>query len=294
MHRVADVRDRAAVEAFVNQAAIALQHRLDINELDRHRVHLEELVAERTRALSAAQGQLVLQEKLATVGRVAGSVAHELRNPLGAIRNASYYLQMTAAPRLEGKQLRHLQVIDEYVDRANQAISMILDFTQGRRSEPVLCALPSILQRAVTDASLPPNVEVLIAIPPRLPEVLADDGQIVVVFRNLLTNAGRAMPGSGVVKIQARAGQDEVIVDVTDTGTGIKPEHMARLFQPLFTTGEIGIGLGLAICQGFVRANKGTISVVSELGKGTTFTVTLPTAEGQITSSKSQITNKSQ
>ena len=247
-------------------------------ELLKHRDHLEELVAERTRELTAAQGQLVLQEKLATVGRVAGSVAHELRNPLGAIRNASCFLQMTVAPKLEGKPLQHLRIIDVCVERANKAITMILDFTQGRPAEPVPCALHPILQRAVTDASLPPNVEVLITIPPRLPQVLVDDGQMVVVFRNLLTNAGRAMPGGGTVKIQARAWQDEVVVDVTDTGTGVKPEHMARLFQPLFTTGGIGIGLGLSICQGFVRANKGTISVVSEVGKGTTFTVTLPKA----------------
>ena len=249
-------------------------------ELAKYRDHLEELVRARTRELAATQERLVLQEKLATVGRVAGSVAHELRNPLGAIRNASCFLQMTVAPKLEGKPLQHLRMIDVCVERANQAITMILDFTQGRTTEADPCVLHSILQQAVAEASLPDSVEVCIAIPPRLPQVLVDDGQIVVVFRSLLTNAARAMPSGGTVKIQARAGQHEVVVDVIDTGTGIKPEHMASLFQPLFTTGEIGIGLGLTICQGFVRANNGTISVVSELGKGTTFTVTLPTAKG--------------
>ena len=245
-------------------------------ELAKYRDHLEELVSARTRELAATQERLVLQEKLATVGRVAGSVAHELRNPLGAIRNASCFLQMTVAPKLEGKPLQHLRIIDVCVERANKAITMILDFTQGRTTEPVPCALHSILQQAVAEASLPDSIEVCIAIPPGLPQTLVDKGQVVVVFRNLLTNAARAMPGGGTVKIQARAGQDEVVVDVTDTGTGIKAEHMASLFQPLFTTWEIGVGLGLAICRGFIEANKGTISVVSELGKGTTFTVTLP------------------
>jgi two-component system sensor histidine kinase HydH len=195
---------------------------------------------------------------------------------------------MTVAPKLEGKPLQHLRVIDVCVERANKAITMILDFTQGRTTEPVPCALHSILQQAVAEASLPDSVEVCIAIPPGLPQILVDPGQTTVVFRNLLTNAAHAMPSGGTVKIQARAGQDEVVVDVADTGTGIKPEHMARLFQPLFTTGEIGIGLGLSICRSFVDANKGTISVASELGKGTTFTVTLPTAEEEITSTKSQ------
>jgi PAS domain S-box-containing protein len=247
-------------------------------ELLQHRDHLEELIRARTRELTAAQEQLVLQEKLATVRRVAGSMAHELRNPLGAIRNASYFLQMTAAGELKGKPLHHLQIIDEYVGRANQAITTILDFTQAGPAEPALCDLHSILQQAVTGADVPCNVEVVITIPPGLPQILVDPNQTAVVFRNLLTNAAHAMPGGGTVSIQSRPGQHEVIVDVSDTGTGVKPEHMASLFQPLFTTGEIGVGLGLSICQGFVRANKGTISVVSELGKGTTFTVALPTA----------------
>ena len=273
--------DTAAVEAFINQAAIALRRKLDGDELEHHRPHLEELVGERTRELLAAQEQLVLQEKLATLGRVAGSVAHELRNPLGAIRNASYFLQATVAPKLEGQPLRHLQIIDEYVQRANKAITMILDFTQSRAVEPDLCTLRSILERAVAETDVPRTVELSITIPPSLPQVLVDDGQVTVVLRNLLTNAVQAMPTGGTVKIQARAGQDVVAVDVTDTGTGIKPEHMENLFKPLFTTKTIGVGLGLAICKVFIEANKGTISVASDVGKGTTFTVTLPAAEGQ-------------
>jgi PAS domain S-box-containing protein len=279
MRRGADVRDPAAVEAFVSQAAIALQHRLDADELDRHRVHLEELVAERSRELTAAQGQLVLQEKLATLGRVAGSVAHELRNPLGVIRNASFFLQSTVADQLEGKPRRHLQSIDESVQRANQAITMILDFTQGRTAEPDVHDLQPILKQSVDEANLPPTVEVLIAVPPSLPQVFVDAAQVEVVFRNLVTNAAQAMPDGGKVETRARAGQDEIVVDVTDNGVGIKPEHMASLFRPLFTTKDIGVGLGLAICKGFIEANRGTISVASEVGKGTTFTITLPVAK---------------
>jgi two-component system sensor kinase FixL len=271
----------ARLNRIATEVSIAIARQQDVAELERHRSHLEQLVAERTRELTAAQEQLVLQEKLATLGRVAGSVAHELRNPLGAIRNASYFLQTTAASRLEGKPLHHLQIIDEYVERANKAISMILDFTQGRTVEPDLCTLRSILERAVAEMDVPRAVEVLIAVPPSLPQVLVDDSQVIVVFRNLVTNAVQAMPKGGTVRIQARAVKNEVVVDVVDTGEGIKPEHMKSLFKPLFTTKSIGVGLGLAICRVFIEANKGTISVASEVGKGTAFTVTLPTAEGQ-------------
>lgn len=250
-------------------------------ELEQYRRRLEELVEERTRELRAAQAQLVLREKLATLGRVAGSVAHELRNPLAAARNASYYLQQHAADRLEGKPLRHLQVVDEYIERADRAIATVLDFTQGRSAEPASCALRPILDRSVADAALPAGSRVLFDIPAGLPRVVVDDRQMVVVFRNLLTNAAQAMPKGGTIRIAARHEGGDVVVSVADTGEGIAPEHMSRLFEPLFTTRTIGIGLGLAICRAFVEANGGSIAVESEVGVGSTFSVTLPLAVTQ-------------
>ena len=266
-------------EAFVGQAAIAIQRWQAEQELAKHRLHLEELVAERTRELEAAQGKLVLQEKLATLGRVAGSVAHELRNPLATIRNASFLLRTALAGRLEPTAARHLKLIDEYVERANRAITMILDFTWQQRSRPKPCALRPILDRAVADTAVPPTVKVLFDLRPDLPEVEVDNRQTAAVFRNLLTNAVQAMPSGGTVRISAGTRNAEVVITVSDTGSGIEPEHMQRLFEPLFTTKSIGVGLGLAICKAFVEANKGTISVASEIGKGTVFTVTLPIAE---------------
>jgi PAS domain S-box-containing protein len=247
-------------------------------ELERHRDHLKELVDERTRELAAAQGKLVLQEKLATLGRVAGSVAHELRNPLGAIRNASFFLQQTAADKLEGKPLRHLQTIDEAVQRADQAVTTILDFTWQQRGEQKRYVLKPIVDRAVADAMVPAFVRVAIELPSQLPPVEVDERQMVTVFRNLLTNAVQAMPSGGTITVAAKTKDKEVVVTVSDTGSGISPEHMQRVFEPLFTTKSIGVGLGLSICRAFVEANKGTISVSSEVGRGTTFTITLPAA----------------
>ncbi len=279
MHRGVPLRDPAIVEAFVNQAAIALRRKRDADELERHRLHLEELVAERTRELTAAQEQLVLHGKLTTLGRVAGSVAHEIRNPLGAIKNASWLLRKEIADKLDGKPLRHLRLVDESIDTADRAIAAILDFTWRLQGEPKKCALRPMLERAVAETTMPDTVDVHFDVKPGLPHVLVDDRQIVAVFRNLFTNAAQAMPSGGTLRVAARRSGTRVEVDVADPGSGIKPEHLARVFEPLFTTKDIGIGLGLAICKDFVEANKGTISVVSEVGKGTTFTVTLPTAE---------------
>ncbi len=248
-------------------------------ELTKHRMHLEELVAERTRELTAAQEQLVQHGKLMTLGRVAGSVAHEIRNPLGAIKNASWFLQKNAVDKLEGRPLHHLQLIDESIETANRAITAILDFTWRLQGDPKKCTLRPLLERAVAEATIHATVNVHFDVKPGLPHVLVDDRQMVAVFRNLFTNAAQAMPDGGTIRVSARRKYRTVIVDVADTGSGIKPEHLAKVFEPLFTTKDIGIGLGLAICRDFVEANKGTITVVSEVGKGTTFTVALPTAE---------------
>jgi PAS domain S-box-containing protein len=265
-----DVTERRQTEAALHKAG---------RELELHRDHLEHLVAERTRELEAAQGKLVLQEKLATLGRVAGSVAHELRNPLGAIRNASFFLQQTAADKLEGKPLRHLQTIDAAAQRADQAVTTILDFTWQQQGEQKRHALKTIVDQAVADAAVPATVRVAIELPAQLPPVEVDERQMVTVFRNLLINAVQAMPWGGTITVAAATRDKEVVVTVSDTGSGIRPEHVQRVFEPLFTTKSIGVGLGLAICRAFVEANKGTISVASEVGKGTTFTITLPAAE---------------
>jgi PAS domain S-box-containing protein len=278
MHKDGTMRDPAVVEAFVNQAAIAVRRKLDADELERHRLHLEDLVAARTRELTAAQEQLVQHGKLMTLGRVAGSVAHEIRNPLGAIKNASWFLQKNAADKLGGKSLRHLRLIDQNIDVANRAITAILDFTWRLQSEPKKCALRPMLERAMAEATMPATVNVHFDVKPGLPHVLVDDRQMVAVFRNLFTNAAQAMPGGGTLRVAARRNGTMIAVDVADTGSGIKPEHLARVFEPLFTTRDVGIGLGLAICKDFVEVNKGMISVMSEVGKGATFTVTLPTA----------------
>ena len=270
--------DVARLRVLGEQFNGILDRRLKDQQLTMYGRHLELMVEERTNELKAAQQSLVRHEKLATLGRVAGSVAHELRNPLGAIRNASFFLQQTATDRLEGKQLRHLQLIDEYIERANRAITAILDFTQGRLTQRSACAVRPILDRAIVDAALPKGVDVRLKRGVALPHVLVDDEQMVVVFRNLLTNAAQAMSGHGMVRVAATRRDDFVDVAIADSGAGITPENMARLFEPLFTTKDIGVGLGLAICRGFVEGCGGSIDVQSEVDKGTTFTVSLPVA----------------
>jgi signal transduction histidine kinase len=215
---------------------------------------------------------------LATLGQVAGSVAHEIRNPLGAIRNAAYFLKLTVSDKLTGKAAKHLEIICDEINRSNRIITSLLDFVQGRTCEPAPCRLGDILSQATARAELPRITEVETRLPDNLPFVRVDAGQMEQVFCNLITNANQAMADGGKVTIAAARTDGVVRVAVSDSGPGITPETRARLFEPLFSTKAIGVGLGLAICKAFVEANKGTIGVETEVGKGTTVTVTLPAA----------------
>ncbi len=248
-------------------------------ELERHRKHLEELVEERTEGLRKAQGEMVRREKLATLGQVAGSVAHELRNPLGTIRNATYLLNMTVGRDLKGKAVRHLELINSEIARSDRIITSLLDFARGRPCNPEPCNLAETFRDAEELAELGDDVRVEYDIPDDLAPVIADDSQMTQAFLNLFRNAGQAMNEHGVISVTARATDGVVRVRILDQGPGIEPEVMRRLFEPLFSTRTFGVGLGLPICRSFIEANNGTLEVESEIGRGTTFTVTLPVAE---------------
>jgi len=302
LRREAVLRDPEVVETFVNQAAVALQRRLAEDELRRHQQHLEELVEERTKELEQVQDALVRQERLAATGKVAGSMAHEIRNPLAAMRNATYFLTDSLGPKLDEKEARHLEIVNHEIDVTNSIITSVLDFARGRPAEMVPLNLTDVLDIAQERANLPRGIQVQRGIPSDLPMVRVDLQQIVQVFLNLLVNASQAMDGEGRITVLARkskvkrsevekseAGQElksqnsevkseELVVEVRfhDEGPGIAPENLKRVFEPLFSTKAVGIGMGLAVCKAFVESCHGTIEVESEPGKGTTFTVTLP------------------
>jgi len=271
----------ARMELISIQFAIAIARQMDVAELERHRHRLEELVAERTRELEQAQAALVKQERLAALGQVAGSVAHEIRNPLAAIQNAAYYLREFAGDRLDGRPARHLEIMNEQIAHANQVITTLLDFARGRPAELRSLDVAAIIEAGVRESGLPDGIRVVRHIPEDLPPVRVDESELVQVFRNLLVNAAQAMEGVGTIRISAGKHDNRVRVDVTDTGPGIRPEHLRMLFEPLFSTKSFGVGLGLALSKSFIEANHGTIEVSSEPGKGATFTITLPAAHAE-------------
>ncbi len=246
--------------------------------LKEHSERLEEMVEERTQQLRLAQDELVRAEKLAVLGQLAGSVGHELRNPLGVISNAIYYLQAT----LDGADETtsdYLDIIAQQVKDASRTVSDLLDFAQTREPDRVRRSVSDLASEALEAQPPPPDIETKLEIPQALPLVFVDPQQIRQVLRNLITNAYQAMPTGGKLTIGAQSGRREVNVWVADTGVGISPENMDKLFEPLFTTRVRGTGLGLSAAKMFVEANEGNISVESKEGDGSRFTISLPRAD---------------
>lgn len=246
--------------------------------LREYNVRLETEVKARTRELREAQEQLVRQERLAVLGQMASGVGHELRNPLAVILNAVYYLKFVQAEASDKIRQYH-SIIEQEARNAEKIITDLLDFAriQAVDKEPV--AAPELVQRVLERFPLPGHVQVELRLPADLPQIYVDPRQMEQVLGNLVVNACQAMVSGGELTITAHQEQGMLAVVVKDTGVGIPPENMQKIFEPLFTTKAKGIGLGLAVSQKLAEANGGRIEVESEAGAGSTFTLYLPVQE---------------
>jgi len=238
----------------------------------------QEALAETTRALEIAQEEFVRRDRLATLGQLAGSVSHELRNPLGVIKNSVYYLKMVLPD--EERLHKHLAILDREVATATRIISGMLDFartTPSTRASTDLNALVrDALERSILERSMVPDaVRVELDLAEGRLLTMIDADQFRLVLDNLLSNAVQAMPGGGVLTVRTRLLASGSAIDVEDTGVGIAPEHLERIFEPLFTTKTKGIGLGLSLAKRMVEANNATMRVESSLGSGTRFHIEL-------------------
>ena len=279
------LRKIESMDPLLDQVAIALEHsrlhgELEESEerLQEYSEHLEERVKERTRELRDAQGQLVRRERLAVLGQLAGGVGHDLRNPLGVIKNAVYFLNMVIdEPAPEVKEM--LEILDKEVGTCEGIISSLLDFARPKPLSQQPVDVNEVVREALSRTTVPENVEVVSELDEALPTIPADPVQLGQVFGNILLNGVQAMPEGGRLTVTSEAASPEwVLVSFTDTGVGISEENLSKLFEPLFTTKARGIGLGLALTRTLVERHRGTVDVKSEEGEGSTFIVRLPVA----------------
>jgi signal transduction histidine kinase len=262
--------------SFADQAAIAIDNARLYDALRRTSAELESRVEERTRELRDAHEELVRSERLALIGQLAGGVGHELRNPLGGIGNAVYYLRMRLGDGEDPKVRKHLEILDAEVRRANKIVTDLLDFSRVKEPSRAPAQINAVITDILGRQREVPAITIDCQLADALPPVLVDADQVGQVFLNLILNAIDAMPTGGTLTIQTEATTDAVLARVIDSGTGIAPENLEKIFQPLFTTKTKGIGLGLAVSRRLAEANGGTLTVASRPGHGATFIVAFP------------------
>lgn len=241
---------------------------------------LEEAVDERTKELRETQGKLVEQEKLAALGMMSSAVAHELRNPMAVVRLATYSLKKKF-PEKDAKTLDHFRRIEKSIFDADQIIHDLLLFAKKSEFQPKVNSLHSCINTSLETIEMlieDMDVQIKKDLQKNPPEIYADFGQLVEVFNNIFTNAIQSTEGRRMrqVTIKTRFTKEEAIITVTDTGKGIKKKDIAHLGEPFFSTKTKGIGLGLHLAYEIVKRHKGSVEVQSEVGKGTTFTISLP------------------
>jgi len=231
--------------------------------------------------LKDTRDQLVQKEKLASVGQLAAGVAHEINNPLGSVLLYADILRKET-PEDNVQQKEDLDMIVREATRCKTIVTNLLNFSRQNEvlaQETDLNGLLLELAQEVGRKELYRDITLVEELEPGLPLIQADPLQLRQVFLNLMNNAAEAMPDGGRLTLRTRRGSmpGYVTAEVQDTGVGIPQENMSRLFSPFFTTKPIGkgTGLGLAIIYGIVKMHQGQISVQSEVGKGTTFTVSL-------------------
>jgi PAS domain S-box-containing protein len=250
----------------------------DITELKKTR---EELLERQRRdheavesELDKIKGELVRHTRLAAIGQVAASIAHELRNPLGAISNAVFFLGRRQ-PDLDVKWARHLEIIREEVRASDRIVTDLLEMSRARQPAKEPTDLETVARRAFRRAAGNRTAELRLQLDPDPLQVRADPEQLHRVLHNLMLNALQSMPEGGTVTVEGRQEQDVDVVTVRDDGAGIEPAIRDDLFEPLFTTRAKGTGLGLAICRQIVERHQGTIRLLpSEVGAA--FEIRLP------------------
>jgi signal transduction histidine kinase len=255
----------------LERAALAVQN-----------ARLYEQVQSQLQELRALHSSLIRADRLAAIGELAAKVAHELNNPLTSIM---LYNSLLVEERASPAELQRIsQRIVEEVERARRVIRNVLDYSRATAPTIEQVRMQPLLRRAVQlveHGARVAGVEVVTRVPDGMAEITGDATHLTQVFINLMLNAIHAMPQGGQLTLEAGVDGGEMFVVIEDTGQGIDPEHLDRIFDPFFTTkrAEEGTGLGLAVCRTIVTQHGGRITVTTQPGQGSQFTVWLPVSE---------------
>jgi C4-dicarboxylate-specific signal transduction histidine kinase len=262
--------------------------RTALAEINQFTQNLESKVDERTRQLKTAQKKLLQSDRMASLGQLSASVAHEINNPISGVLNLSMLMQRmlkddgVPVNRI-GEFRKYLSQVTSETTRVGRIVSDLLAFSRRSKPHRAPADLNQIVKMTlslVAHKMKLSNVAVETSLREDLPAAPCDQSQIQQVVLNLVLNAAEATQSKTDrrVSVSTAAGDGMVLLTVSDNGEGIPPENLARIFDPFFTTKPDGkgVGLGLAVSFGIIEAHGGDIEVKSSVGEGTTFTVSLP------------------
>ncbi|HEV2328768.1 MAG TPA: ATP-binding protein [Verrucomicrobiae bacterium] len=272
-----DLDRRVRVRSRDECGQLALVFNGMTEKIQQSRTQLEKTVA----TLKSTQEQLVQSEKLSAIGKFVAGVAHELNNPLTAVVGFSEVLKQSTTDKLTHQ---HSETILKAALRCKRIVQSLLSFARREQSERKLVSINSLVEMVLEIVGYTmraSNIEMVTRLDPALPMVLVDVSQIQQVLLNIVNNAQEAIQATGRagrIQIVTETGMSNIRISIQDDGPGIPEEHLRRLFDPFFTTKEIGkgTGLGLSLCYGYIKEQGGTITPMSEVGKGATFLIELP------------------
>jgi PAS domain S-box-containing protein len=244
-------------------------------KLEQHAKKLEELVRIRTERLKAT-------ERLATIGETAGMVGHDIRNPLQSIVGELYLLNDELGNLPDGDAKKSLKesvaVIEEQTAYINKIVTDLQDYARPAAPRMEEVDADKAIQTAISNMDIPESIEFSYYVQSDFPKLRADHSFLKRILTNLISNAVQAMPNGGKLTITTSLENEGALISVEDTGGGIPEENREKMFKPLFTTKSKGQGFGLAVCKKLTEAMNGTITFDSQAGKGTRFTIQLPTS----------------
>lgn len=264
--------------------------KLAVTELNDMQQTLEDKVQERTQQLQTAQRKLIQTDRLASLGQLAASVAHEINNPVSGVLNLSMLLERLMAngafpPGREAEFRKYLGLISTETARVGRIVSDLLSFSRRSKPQRAPADLNKLIRTTVNLAQHKLKLlstEIILDLQETLPQIECDSSQMQQVVLNLVLNGAQAMQpkGGGTLSIRTRLVDQgtNAELSVQDTGEGIAPGNISKIFDPFFTTKADGkgVGLGLAVLYGIVKAHDGEVEVTSQRNVGTTFTITLP------------------
>jgi len=244
---------------------------------------LEKKVREKTEAIHRAQAQLIHSEKLASLGRMAAGVAHEINSPLTGIVTFGHLLLKKFPPGTQERE--DIEVIIDQANRCSTIIKGLLGFARASAAEKALTNINDVLHSSMNIVRNKADffdIKLITNFDPALLRVKADSSQLQQVFLNMIMNAADAMEGKGTLTLTTRNitenDRDFVEVEFRDTGPGIPEENLEKLFEPFFTTKPVGkgTGLGLAVSHGIIQDHDGKIRVKTKINEGSSFFIRLP------------------